>query len=80
MQAFVAGDFYTRSSRPARLLASRHAGFLREYDVFTDIHDHRDIARRGLNRGSLVLPPPCQGRLFSFGVAQDLEDAVDPDR
>jgi hypothetical protein len=36
MQAFVAGDFYTRSSRPARLLATRHAGFLREYDVFTD--------------------------------------------
>ena len=36
MQAFVAGDFYTRSSRPARLLACRHAGFLREYDVFTD--------------------------------------------
>jgi DNA-binding CsgD family transcriptional regulator len=36
MQAFVAGDFYTRSSRPARLLARRHAGFLREYDVFTD--------------------------------------------
>ena len=36
MQAFVAGDFYTRSSRPARLLDSRHAGFLREYDVFTD--------------------------------------------
>jgi hypothetical protein len=36
MQAFVAGDFYTRTSRPARALASGHAGFLREYDVFTD--------------------------------------------
>jgi hypothetical protein len=36
MRAFVAGDYYTRSSRPARALASRHAGFLREYDVFTD--------------------------------------------
>ena len=36
MQAFVAGDFYTRTSRPARALASGHAGFLRDYDVFTD--------------------------------------------
>jgi DNA-binding CsgD family transcriptional regulator len=36
MHAFVAGDFYTRSSRPARALASGHAGFVREYDVFTD--------------------------------------------
>jgi hypothetical protein len=36
MQAFVAGDFYTRSARPARALASGHAGFVREYDVFTD--------------------------------------------
>jgi DNA-binding CsgD family transcriptional regulator len=36
MQAFVAGDFYTRSSRAARALASGHAGFLREYDIFTD--------------------------------------------
>src|ERR1700722_1848078 len=36
MKAFVAGDFYTRSSRPARPLASGHAGFVREYDVFTD--------------------------------------------
>jgi DNA-binding CsgD family transcriptional regulator len=36
MQAFVAGDLYTRTSRPARALASGHAGFLRDYDVFTD--------------------------------------------
>jgi PAS domain-containing protein len=36
MQAFVAGDFYTRTSRPARALASGHAGFVREYDVHTD--------------------------------------------
>jgi DNA-binding CsgD family transcriptional regulator len=36
MQAFVAGDFYSRSARPARALASGHAGFVREYDVFTD--------------------------------------------
>jgi hypothetical protein len=36
MQAFDAGDFYTRSSRAARALASGHAGFLREYDIFTD--------------------------------------------
>ena len=36
MQAFVAGDFYTRSARPVRALASGHAGFVREYDVFTD--------------------------------------------
>jgi hypothetical protein len=36
MQAFVAGDFCTRSSRAARALASGHAGFLREYDIFTD--------------------------------------------
>jgi hypothetical protein len=36
MQAFVAGAFYTRSSRPARCLACCHAGFLRDYDVFTD--------------------------------------------
>ena len=36
MQAFVAGDFYSRSARPARALASGHAGFVREYDVFND--------------------------------------------
>jgi hypothetical protein len=36
MQAFVAGDFYTGTSRPARALASGHAGFVREYDVHTD--------------------------------------------
>ena len=36
MQAFVAGDFYTKSARPARALASGHAGFVREYDIFTD--------------------------------------------
>ena len=36
VQAFVAGDFYSRSARPTRALASGHAGFVREYDVFTD--------------------------------------------
>ena len=36
MQAFVAGDFYTRSSRAARALASGHTGFLREHDIYTD--------------------------------------------
>jgi DNA-binding CsgD family transcriptional regulator len=36
MLAFVAGDFYSRTSRPARALASGHAGFVREYDVYTD--------------------------------------------
>jgi DNA-binding CsgD family transcriptional regulator len=36
MQAFVAGDFYSRTSRPARARASGHAGFVREYDVYTD--------------------------------------------
>jgi hypothetical protein len=36
MHAFVAGDFYTRSSRARRAIASGHTGFLREYDVFTD--------------------------------------------
>jgi DNA-binding CsgD family transcriptional regulator len=36
MRVFVAGDFYRRSSRPARALASGHSGFVRDYDVFTD--------------------------------------------
>jgi DNA-binding CsgD family transcriptional regulator len=36
MQAFVAGDFYSRSSRASRAIASGHSGFLREYDIFTD--------------------------------------------
>jgi DNA-binding CsgD family transcriptional regulator len=48
MQAFVAGDFYTRSSRPARLLATGHAGFLREYDVFTDEEMAADPVYRDL--------------------------------
>jgi DNA-binding CsgD family transcriptional regulator len=36
MQAFVAGDFYTRSSRARRAIASGHTGFLREHDIYTD--------------------------------------------
>jgi hypothetical protein len=36
MQAFVAGDFYTRGSRARRAIASGHTGFLREYDIYTD--------------------------------------------
>jgi hypothetical protein len=48
MQAFVAGDFYTRSSRAARALASGHAGFLREYDIFTDDELANDPLYRNL--------------------------------
>jgi hypothetical protein len=36
MQTFVAGDFYTRTARPSRAIASGHSGFVREYDIFTD--------------------------------------------
>jgi DNA-binding CsgD family transcriptional regulator len=36
MQAFVAGDFYTRSSRASRAVASGHSGFVREHDIYTD--------------------------------------------
>src|ERR1700722_4091918 len=48
MQAFVAGDFYTRSSIAARTLASGHSGFLREYDIFTDDELANDPVYRDL--------------------------------
>jgi DNA-binding CsgD family transcriptional regulator len=36
MEVFVSGHFYTRSQRASRAIASGHAGFLREHDIYTD--------------------------------------------
>jgi hypothetical protein len=32
-ESFVSGHFYTRSQLASRVIATRHAGFLTEYDV-----------------------------------------------
>jgi DNA-binding CsgD family transcriptional regulator len=36
MELFVSGHYYTRSPRCSRAIAARHAGFLREHDLYTD--------------------------------------------
>lgn len=36
MQRFIDGNYFYRSARVSLALAARHAGFLREYDVYTD--------------------------------------------
>jgi DNA-binding CsgD family transcriptional regulator len=74
MQAFVAGDFYTRSSRPARGLASGHAGFLREYDSYTDDElaidpVYRDLLRPaglGWGAGTAIKLPTGDELYISF--------------
>jgi len=36
MEGYVAGKFYARSQRVSRMIAARHAGFLREHDIYTN--------------------------------------------
>lgn len=36
METYLRGHFHKRSQRASRLIAARHAGFVREHDVYTD--------------------------------------------
>ena len=36
MERYVKGDYFTRSQRAPRAIAARHAGFMRELDLYTD--------------------------------------------
>jgi len=48
MEKFVSGHFYTRSQRASRAIAARHAGFLREPDLYTDEELEADPLYRDL--------------------------------
>jgi DNA-binding CsgD family transcriptional regulator len=48
MELFVSGHFYTRGQRARRAIAARHAGFLREQDVYTDEELEADPIYRDL--------------------------------
>jgi DNA-binding CsgD family transcriptional regulator len=71
MEVFVSGHFYTRSQLGRRAIAARHAGFLREHDVFTDEELGTDPIYRdllwpvGLGWGAAtVIPAPTGDVLF----------------
>jgi DNA-binding CsgD family transcriptional regulator len=71
MEIFSRGSFYKRSRRASRAIAARHAGFLREKDLFTDQELARDPVYRhliwpaGLGWGAgTVIPAPTGDVLF----------------
>jgi DNA-binding CsgD family transcriptional regulator len=71
MEVFVSGHFYTRSSRASRAIALRHAGFMREHDLYTDEELATDPIYRdllwpvGLGWGAaIVIPAPTGDVLF----------------
>jgi DNA-binding CsgD family transcriptional regulator len=71
MEAFVAGQFYTRGQRPSRGIATRYQGFLRESDVYTDDELQNDPLYRDLlwpvglgHSAGIVVPAPTGDVLF----------------
>jgi DNA-binding CsgD family transcriptional regulator len=71
MEIFSKGTFYKRSRRASRAIAARHAGFLREEDLFTEQELARDPVYRhliwpaGLGWGAgTVIPAPTGDVLF----------------
>jgi DNA-binding CsgD family transcriptional regulator len=48
MERFVGGGYFTRSQRASRAIAARHAGFLREHDLYTDDELKQDAVYRDL--------------------------------
>jgi DNA-binding CsgD family transcriptional regulator len=71
MEAYVSGQFFTRGQRTGRGIATRHAGFLREQDVYTDSELQGDPLYRdllwpvglGYSAGT-VIPAPTGDLLF----------------
>jgi DNA-binding CsgD family transcriptional regulator len=71
MHAFVSGRYYETSSRANRAIGARHAGFLREHDIYTDEELADDPIYRdllwpvGLGWGAAtVIPAPTGDVLF----------------
>jgi DNA-binding CsgD family transcriptional regulator len=77
MEIFVSGGFYSRSQRPSRAIATRHAGFLREYDIYTDVELQSDPVYRdllwpnGLGWCAATVIPAPTGDVLFLSVERD---------
>jgi DNA-binding CsgD family transcriptional regulator len=77
MERFVAGQFFIRSQRASRAIAARHAGFLREHDLYLDEELATDPIYRdllwpaGLGWGTATTIPAPTGDVLFLSVERE---------